>query len=314
MSLSRRLGFNGMFHEPGTRWQLLGNGRRAYNPVLMRFHSPDALSPFGAGGLNAYAYCRGDPINHADPSGQFSMPLLMQALGLVGGLGAVGFSAFAGSSDDAGGGDGLTPWIIGGAIAGVALLTGAGMAGRQQLMKLRDSSGRPPGGAWANRAGGASAGTAVQRQARSASPPRMAPPTPPGPSAQIRTRSPSPDVGVNFYQRDTKTGMVLKSMSDLPSPVREKIIAIREHGPRGRFPDPSKVQRAKPFDNASGQLPHDPSGKFYHRYPVHWGTAHNYTAWRIVTASSFKGGIHAVYVTPNHYDNFFKVRDWSRNA
>jgi hypothetical protein len=35
----------------------------------MRFNSPDSLSPFGEGGLNAYAYCIGDPINRRDPTG-----------------------------------------------------------------------------------------------------------------------------------------------------------------------------------------------------------------------------------------------------
>ncbi|MCE5978270.1 RHS repeat-associated core domain-containing protein [Pseudomonas sp. JR33AA] len=53
----------------------LGNGRRTYNPVLMRFHSADSLSPFSDGGLNAYAYCAGDPINRVDPSGAFSVTL-----------------------------------------------------------------------------------------------------------------------------------------------------------------------------------------------------------------------------------------------
>lgn len=48
---------------------LLGNGYRAYNPALMRFNSPDNQSPFGEGGLNAYAYCAGDPVNSVDPSG-----------------------------------------------------------------------------------------------------------------------------------------------------------------------------------------------------------------------------------------------------
>lgn len=62
-------GFCGQFHEPASGWQILGNGYRAYNPVLMRFHSPDSLSPFAAGGFNAYAYCRGDPVNLADPQG-----------------------------------------------------------------------------------------------------------------------------------------------------------------------------------------------------------------------------------------------------
>ncbi len=38
----------------------------------MRFNSPDSLSPFGRGGLNAYAYCQGDPINRSDPGGHIS--------------------------------------------------------------------------------------------------------------------------------------------------------------------------------------------------------------------------------------------------
>ena len=54
---------------PDTGHYLLGNGYRAFNTVLMRFNAPDSLSPFGRGGLNAYAYCEGDPINRIDPSG-----------------------------------------------------------------------------------------------------------------------------------------------------------------------------------------------------------------------------------------------------
>lgn len=62
-------GFNGEHPDPVTGHYLLGNGYRAYNPTLMRFNSPDSLSPFGEGGLNAYAYCAGDPVNRSDPSG-----------------------------------------------------------------------------------------------------------------------------------------------------------------------------------------------------------------------------------------------------
>lgn len=62
-------GFNGQLPDPLTGHYLLGHGYRAYNPVLMRFNSPDNLSPFAEGGVNAYAYCRGDPVNHSDPSG-----------------------------------------------------------------------------------------------------------------------------------------------------------------------------------------------------------------------------------------------------
>lgn len=67
------LGFNGQLKEPSAGGYHLGNGHRMYNPVLMRFHSPDRLSPFGKGGLNAYAYCGADPINFEDPSGQFAI-------------------------------------------------------------------------------------------------------------------------------------------------------------------------------------------------------------------------------------------------
>ncbi|KPW06198.1 Uncharacterized protein ALO42_02903 [Pseudomonas syringae pv. atrofaciens] len=62
-------GFNGEQPDPVTGHYLLGNGYRAYNPVLMRFNSPDSMSPFGRGGLNAYAYCVGDPVNRVDPTG-----------------------------------------------------------------------------------------------------------------------------------------------------------------------------------------------------------------------------------------------------
>ncbi|SEB80712.1 RHS repeat-associated core domain-containing protein [Pseudomonas mohnii] len=64
------MGFNGERPDPLTGHYLLGNGYRAFNPVLMRFNSPDSLSPFGKGGLNSYAYCLGDPINFSDNSGR----------------------------------------------------------------------------------------------------------------------------------------------------------------------------------------------------------------------------------------------------
>ncbi|MFS2161383.1 RHS repeat-associated core domain-containing protein [Pseudomonas sp. Pseusp122] len=63
------LGFTGERADPVTGHYLLGNGYRAFNPTLMRFNSPDSLSPFGEAGLNAYAYCRGDPVNRVDPTG-----------------------------------------------------------------------------------------------------------------------------------------------------------------------------------------------------------------------------------------------------
>ncbi|MBH2037552.1 MAG: RHS repeat-associated core domain-containing protein [Pseudomonadales bacterium] len=67
------LGFNGERPDPVTGHYLLGNGYRAFNPVLMRFNSPDSWSPFGKGGMNAYAYCSGDPRNRRDSTGHFSI-------------------------------------------------------------------------------------------------------------------------------------------------------------------------------------------------------------------------------------------------
>lgn len=65
------LGFNGERPDTITGHYLLGNGYRAFNSALMRFNSPDNLSPFGKGGLNPYVYCLGDPINQYDETGHF---------------------------------------------------------------------------------------------------------------------------------------------------------------------------------------------------------------------------------------------------
>ncbi len=67
--LTSLLGFNGERRDPVTGHYLLGNGYRAYNSVLMRFNSPDSLSPFGEGGLNAYGYVGGDPVGFGDETG-----------------------------------------------------------------------------------------------------------------------------------------------------------------------------------------------------------------------------------------------------
>lgn len=71
------LGFNGERIEPRIGQYLLGLGYRAYNPVLMRFNAPDSKSPFERGGLNAYGYCLGDPVNRIDPDGHAPLSALL---------------------------------------------------------------------------------------------------------------------------------------------------------------------------------------------------------------------------------------------
>jgi RHS repeat-associated protein len=68
---SPSIAFNGQWRDPVTGWYHLGNGYRVYNPVMMRFLTPDSWSPFTTGEINPYAYCSGDPINRIDPSGHF---------------------------------------------------------------------------------------------------------------------------------------------------------------------------------------------------------------------------------------------------
>ncbi|MDH1655898.1 RHS repeat-associated core domain-containing protein [Pseudomonas mosselii] len=64
------LAYCGQARDSLTGHYHLGNGHRTFNPLLMRFSSPDRLSPFAVGGLNVYAYCMGDPVNRNDPTGR----------------------------------------------------------------------------------------------------------------------------------------------------------------------------------------------------------------------------------------------------
>ena len=70
------IGFNGEYIDAKTNTYPLGKGYRMYSPTLMRFLSPDQLSPFAEGGINMYMYCNGDPVGKIDPSGR--VPLLFK--------------------------------------------------------------------------------------------------------------------------------------------------------------------------------------------------------------------------------------------
>ena len=95
-AVATRLGFNGQLRETTIGWYLLGNGYRAYNPRLMRFHSPDSWSPFGEGGLNPYMYCVGDPVNRVDPTGHWG------ALAALSGIQRLGMAGYVMSTVGAG--------------------------------------------------------------------------------------------------------------------------------------------------------------------------------------------------------------------
>ena len=130
------LGFNGEAPDPMTGHYLLGNGHRAYNPELMRFNSPDTLSPFGAGGLNPYCYCLGDPVNRVDPNGQFSFALIAPAILAISGLagtinGAIPSVSFYASFKAVKAGTAKTVHKM--KVAGVVLTAAGGVIGATRL-------------------------------------------------------------------------------------------------------------------------------------------------------------------------------------
>ncbi|VVN22509.1 hypothetical protein PS662_04440 [Pseudomonas fluorescens] len=117
---STHLGFNGEIGEPYIRWYLLGNGYRVYNPVLMRFHSSDKWSPFGAGGLNSYMYSAADPVNYRDPTGRFTVPIMLsQLVSAAGGTSAFGGLGLSLSNSGRFSGQGVS--ALGSGAAGVLL-------------------------------------------------------------------------------------------------------------------------------------------------------------------------------------------------
>jgi RHS repeat-associated protein len=77
--LSALIGFNGECPDAITGHYPLGQGNRFFNPVLMRFNSPDELSPFDErAGINQYAYCGGDPTNFVDPTGNIKLAVILR--------------------------------------------------------------------------------------------------------------------------------------------------------------------------------------------------------------------------------------------
>ncbi|WP_053115745.1 RHS repeat-associated core domain-containing protein [Winslowiella iniecta] len=122
------LGYNGERLDAVCRTYHSGRGYRDYNPLLLRFHCPDSWSPFNEGGINAYSYCAGDPINCADPSGHISwqtgVGIGLNILGILGAVFTGGASIAAAGSVDAALATASTLTLTGGSSALIGDITG----------------------------------------------------------------------------------------------------------------------------------------------------------------------------------------------
>ncbi|MCD5982859.1 RHS repeat-associated core domain-containing protein [Pseudomonas sp. CDFA 610] len=145
-------GFTGAQPEQVTGHYLLGNGYRAFNPTLMRFNSPDSLSPFGKGGFNAYAYCAGNPINRIDPTGHMSFTSLGAIASLILMAGGIA-STVVGSVTTESNPKISTPLIIVGILTtvlgttGLSASAGAAIGRRAHLGRPEGLAGRQSRGA-----------------------------------------------------------------------------------------------------------------------------------------------------------------------
>lgn len=139
------LAFNGEQLDTPTGCYLLGNGYRLFSTTLRRFHSPDNLSPFNRGGLNAYAYCAGDPVNRIDPTGHFSRRAALRVLTAT--LAAASFgaavAAVVSKSEIAQSLFGVAAILLGSAAITVGVQNRQGIAQLQQLQMRGRSSAVP---------------------------------------------------------------------------------------------------------------------------------------------------------------------------
>lgn len=133
--------YRGYYYDKDTGLYYLN--ARYYNPQWRRFISPDSteyLNPESVNGLNLYAYCNNDPVNYADPNGNFAISLVAGLV--IGGLVTWGLSELFGEHLVTGTGLAITGvsaivsgimaislftpvgWIVGGltAVAGIATI------------------------------------------------------------------------------------------------------------------------------------------------------------------------------------------------
>ena len=79
--------YRGYYYDEDIKLYYLNS--RYYSPLWRRFLSPDStsyLDPETPNGLNLYAYCNNDPVNHSDPSGHSILVALLITFTAIGAI------------------------------------------------------------------------------------------------------------------------------------------------------------------------------------------------------------------------------------
>lgn len=332
--LEPRPAFNGEMFDDASGCYLPGSGHhRPYSPVLNCFLAPDALSPFDAGGINAYAYCAGDPINRSDPTGHFWKWIVagIGAVAAVVSLGALAVPLIAGSAA-------LTASAVAGvAMSGIGAAVEVGgiiaeAAGDQTAANILGWVGLGITAVGVVAAlpaiakAGAKAVKGLRRALRSAPTPEEAMPlvtysvhsyttsstsslTLEAPSLRFRGKTPKQPKPAPKPPRPTPThdGKPLPSMAfeDLPRDER-RMLLYAVHGNSNKFKYSDKDGSI--FHNGEGKLPIKRDGH-YREYTVDdFKFVKRESPRRLILGGLGRHGPQDIYTTDNHYRSFIEIR------